>query len=377
MAALGPADDDSARNLGRRAADRRVGERRLQLRRIADRMRAATWDEQRTQFITRYFFGALGLAYFNLGEPVTRGLEFLVAINVVHVVYLVLNTLYFLHARRHVASATRLRLSMWTDVLGVSAAVFVDANLMSPAYLVFVVITLGNGMRYGMRAFAEAVVASFAAVAVVVALRMPDYVNNLTGASLFSILFTGIIVLYSYALMKNVDRARDSLEAASHNDALTGLLNRRGLQERAHALFQSLGATRPSLAVLFADLDGFKTVNDAHGHDAGDRLLQEVARAITSQLRDNDVVARFGGDEFVVILPDTSVEQAAIVAQRISAAARAIDRAGLSVTIGIGQAPEHGADLETVLKAVDAAMYQGKTMGGRGGIRRADGVAVA
>ncbi|MFL6651025.1 MAG: diguanylate cyclase [Sulfurifustaceae bacterium] len=364
--------------LARRAADRRMGERRVLVRREEDRVRTASWDEQRTQFVTRYMFGALGLAYFNLGDPVARGADYLVAINVVHVVYLVLTTVYLAHARRHIASPIRLRLAMATDVLGVSAAVFVDANVMSPGWLLYLVIALGNGMRYGARAFAEAALAGFAAAAVVSGLRLSDYSANFSFASLFSILFVGIIVLYSYSLMTNIDRARQGLETASRNDALTGLLNRRGLHERTETLFRSLGGGR-ALAVLFADLDGFKAVNDAHGHDAGDRLLQDVARAIAGQVRSNDIVSRFGGDEFVVILPDVNYEQAAVIAKRVQDVVTATGRENtqLSVTIGIALAPEHGADLDAVLKRVDAAMYEGKLVGGRGGIRRADGVAVA
>jgi diguanylate cyclase (GGDEF)-like protein len=362
-----PSNDEVTRNLGRRAEDRRISERRLDLRRAADRLRVGSWDEQRTQFVTRYLFGALGLAYFNL-----------VAINIVHVGYLVLITLYLLHAWWRVASPLRLRLAMLTDALGVSAAVFVDSNVMSPAYLLYLVITLGNGMRYGVRAFAEAAIASFALAALVLGLRIDDYLQHFSVTSFFFMLFVGIIVLYSYALMKNVDRTRDSLTVESHNDALTGLLNRRGLHDRAQTLFRSIGTERSTVAVLFADLDGFKAVNDAYGHDAGDRLLQEVARALGARLRGNDVVARFGGDEFIVILPDASLEQAAIVAKRLQTAAAEADRnAPLSLTIGIGLAPEHGSDLETVVKTVDAAMYQGKLVGGRGGICRADGVAVA
>lgn len=362
----------------RRAADRRVSERRVLMRREEDRVRTATWDEQRTQFITRYMFGALGLAYFNLGDPVARGAGYLIGIDAVHVVYLVLVTLYLAHAWRHLVSPTRLRLAMATDVLGVSAAVFADANVMSPGWILFLVIALGNGMRYGARAFAEAGLTGFAAAAVVIGLRFSDYSANFSFASLFSILFVGIIVVYSYSLMTNIDRARHGLETASRNDALTGLLNRRGLHERTETLFRAIGGGR-ALAVLFADLDGFKAVNDAHGHDAGDRLLQDVARAIAGRVRGNDIVSRFGGDEFVVVLPDVNYEQAAIVAKRLQDVVTATGREGaqLSVTIGIALAPEHGADLDAVLKQVDAAMYEGKLIGGRGRIRRADGVAVA
>lgn len=367
----------SGRNLQRRASDRRRGDRRTRLRRTSDRILGAGWDEQRAQFITRYLFAALGLAYFNASESVVRSAEHLLAVNLVHVVYVALTTVSLVHAWRYVISPTRLRLAMLTDVIGVSAAVYFDANVVSPASLVYVVIVLGNGMRYGLRSFAESAIASFLCAAIVVGLRAEDYLRDLSVVSLFFVLFLGMIILYSYVLMANIERARRKLEIASSNDALTGLLNRRGLQERADTLFRSLHADNTSLAVLFADLDGFKAVNDAHGHDAGDRLLREIGQAIAAQTRATDIVARFGGDEFVVIMPDTTLEQAAVVAKRLQEVVASVGAgtAGLSLTIGMGLAPNDGADLEAVLKAVDAAMYQGKLLGGA--IRRADGAAVA
>lgn len=367
----------AAPNPGRRASDRRYGERRLQPRRRSDRGRSITWDEQRSQFITRFLFGALGLAYFNMGHLTARSPEYLVAINLVHLAYFALTAAFLVHARLRVVSPLRLRLAMWTDVVGVSAAVMADASPMAPAYLVYLVIVLGNGMRYGLRAFAEAALSGLVAATVVLSLRFPDYVQNLSVTSLFFLLFVGIIVAYAYGLMVNIERARQGLEVASSVDALTGLLNRRGLQERAQGLFGAVVNPRTQFAVLFADLDGFKAINDAHGHDAGDRLLKEVARAIRSAVRDGDTVARFGGDEFVVILPETTLEQATVIAKRMQAAVSKDERALLTLTIGMGLAPTHGADLDAVLKSVDVAMYHGKQTLGRGGVCRADGVAVA
>ena len=363
----------------RRASDRRSGDRRSAPRRNTDLLRPVSWDEQRVQFIARYLFAAFGFAYFNSGDAIARSAEYLVAANAVQVVYLVLVTIYLVHARLQLVSRTRLRVAMWTDVIAVSAAIFCDANVMSPAYLVYLVIVLGNGMRYGLRAFGEAALTSLLLGMVVLGLRFADYLQNVSVASFFFILFVAIIVAYSYSLMVNIERAREGLEVASHNDALTGLLNRRGLQEHTEALFKSLGSARAPLAVLFADLDGFKAVNDVHGHDAGDRVLKEVARGIATSVRSSDLVARFGGDEFIVLMPETTLERAATVAQRLQAivAAAGNHQTALSVTIGVGAAPEHGADLDSVLKSVDTAMYEGKVSTARGRVCRAMGAAPA
>lgn len=120
-------------------------------------------------------------------------------------------------------------------------------------------------------------------------------------------------------------------------------------------------------------------MNDAYGHDAGDEVLKRVAHAVTATVRASDLVSRFGGDEFVVIMPDTDLDQATVVAKRLQAVVMAAGdgRVSLSLTIGMGLAPDHGSDLDSVIKCVDAAMYEGKLACGKAVIRRVDGVAVA
>lgn len=340
----------------------------LRRRRTDQYLNLHNWAEQRAQFITRYLFVSLGIAYFNMGELITRSSDYLVFINAVQAIYIALTTLYLLHALRRPAAMWRVRSAMWTDLIAVSCAVLADSNVISPAYLVFLVIILGNGMRYGLRAFAEAAAGSLLVVLTVIGIRFIDSLQSMTMVGGFFLLFVAIIVLYSYALMSNIERARAGLEAASRNDSLTGLLNRRGLYERSQPLF----AGDAPLAVLFADLDGFKAVNDRHGHDVGDRVLQRVAQAITSTIRMHDLAARFGGDEFVVIMPHTSLAQATVVAKRLQALigeALVVGDAGISLTIGIGESPTHGANLDELLKQVDVAMYQGKQTAGKGGIQ--------
>jgi diguanylate cyclase (GGDEF)-like protein len=277
-------------------------------------------------------------------------------------------------------SLWRVRIAMWTDLIGVSGAVFADSNVTSPAYLVFLVIILGNGMRYGLRAFAEAATGSLLVALAVVGIRFADSLQSMTMVGGFFLLFVTIIVLYSYALMSNIERARAGLEAASRNDSLTGLLNRRGLYERSQPLFDGLGGNGAPHAILFADLDGFKAVNDHHGHDVGDRVLQRVAQAIAGCIRVHDLAARFGGDEFVVIMPQTTLAQATIVAKRLQgliADVLVVGDASVSLTIGVGEAPAHGRNLDEVLRQVDLAMYQGKQAAGKGGIQLAMAAAAA
>jgi len=170
-------------------------------------------------------------------------------------------------------------------------------------------------------------------------------------------------------------RAAREIEHLAFYDTLTGLPNRRRLLDRLH---QTLGnaAQRPGLcALLFLDLDNFKTLNDALGHDVGDVLLQQVAQRLKSCLREGDTVARLGGDEFVVILEDLDDEIAVAVSQTETVGAAIL--AHLNQPYPLGTQHHHStcsigaslfdartASIEEVLKQADIAMYRAKTDGG-------------
>lgn len=151
-------------------------------------------------------------------------------------------------------------------------------------------------------------------------------------------------------------------------DPLTGLPNRRLLRERLDQYLRESAETATPLAVLFLDCDRFKQVNDAYGHDVGDRLLEEFAKRVRSCVRDSDLVSRLAGDEFCVVLPGTDRRQAVQVADRILQACNQpwnIEGHIVEVTLSIGVAvyPEHGKDAPTLLRHADQAMYQAKVQG--------------
>jgi diguanylate cyclase (GGDEF)-like protein len=325
--------------------------------------RSVPWVEQRLQFVMRYLFWALALGYFNLDASVPRSPDHLAVMNGALLAYLLLITLYMLHARRQVYSAARWRLAMWTDLGMVPLALWADSIALSPAYLVFLIVILGNGMRYGMRFFAEAVIGAFLFSAAIVTWRLDEFAQSPSMYLIFFAVFGSIFILYAYSLTAKLERSRSQSEHESALDILTGLLNRRGLYEKADGLLRSVGVDDRPLSVLFADLDGFKAVNDRFGHDAGDKVLKQIAVIIHANSRDSDIVSRYGGDEFVILLPDASVVEARLVAQRLRSAVTDWSQANsipLGVTIGLGGVPEDGRDLQGVLKQVDQRMYQGK-----------------
>lgn len=163
--------------------------------------------------------------------------------------------------------------------------------------------------------------------------------------------------------------AEKRVQFLAYYDALTELPNRTLLQDRINKALAGAGRRKEKVAVLFLDLDRFKIINDSMGHSSGDILLQEVAARLKEWAREQDTVARVGGDEFVLVL--TGIRQAsdaAVAAERVVnliATAFSVHGQSLNVTcsVGVSMFPEHGMDGETLIKHADAAMYSAKQHG--------------
>jgi len=320
-------------------------------------------QEQVIQFLTRYLFALLGLAFFNYSADFAPRWLSLWQINVVFGVYLLINSINFLHAWRRPISVFRYRAALWQDILMVSICVASDPNDIPPSLVAYIVVVLGNGMRYGMRFFAEAIIGTLIGGAISITLRYVDVANVLTPGAVFLCLFGVIIVVYAYILMGRVERARHRTEHVSRTDPLTGLLNRRGLSEAASAWLEWAVWGERRLVVMFADLDQFKAVNDRFGHAEGDRVLVKVADLLLESTRDADFVARYGGDEFVLLLTDTDLASAELIAQRIQLTIEGWMRGNslnCGISIGVSEAPPGELNLEYVLQSVDKLLYAAK-----------------
>jgi diguanylate cyclase (GGDEF)-like protein/PAS domain S-box-containing protein len=166
--------------------------------------------------------------------------------------------------------------------------------------------------------------------------------------------------------------AAERVEFHAYHDPLTGLPNRMHLRDRMHPALAQARRSGRGLAVMFLDLDHFKVVNDTLGHAVGDRLLQEVAGRLKECVREDDMVARVGGDEFILLLPSVGhAEGAARIARKLLDRVEEVfdaDGHELSVTTSVGIAlfPQHGDDEETLLRNADAAMYRAKELGRNG-----------
>ncbi len=179
------------------------------------------------------------------------------------------------------------------------------------------------------------------------------------------LLFVGLppVILLQRSLL------HQQLQAAARTDAKTGLLNVAAWQREADTEIARVRRTSESLALLLVDIDHFKRVNDTHGHLVGDQVLAALAQQLRQQVRDSDMVGRFGGEEFVVLLPGADAAEAAMIAERlreqVSTTVTVVGDTDVAVTVSIGAAVLglHGDDIPGLLASADLALYQAKEAG--------------
>lgn len=178
----------------------------------------------------------------------------------------------------------------------------------------------------------------------------------------------GLIIIGEDITEKRIDRER--INFLAYHDVLTGLPNRMLMVDRLQQALASAARNNTRVALFFLDLDRFKEVNDTLGHEVGDQLLNQVALRLRNCIRETDTVARFGGDEFLVVLPNiSSVKDVETVARKIKVALADPFELGrhvvnISGSIGISLYYDHAEDIDTLMKYADIAMYRAKQKGG-------------
>ena len=180
----------------------------------------------------------------------------------------------------------------------------------------------------------------------------------------------GAVTQRLYTAHDTVQRLNDELREQAIRDPLTGLFNRRYVDETMDLEIARAQRSGLPIGVLLIDLDHFKQINDTHGHDTGDAVLQAVAALLQDAVRSGDVVARYGGEEFLMVLPGIPRAPLVARAKAISQGVRslAISCPGHVVTqrscsIGVAVYPDHGLTAAAVIKVADTALYQAKEQG--------------
>ena len=166
----------------------------------------------------------------------------------------------------------------------------------------------------------------------------------------------------------DLNRVKEQLKFMAYHDALTGLPNRRLFHDLLQHSLRHAQRHNEQVGVLVLDLDNFKTINDVYGHEVGDRILQEVADSLRLFLRGSDILCRWGGDEFVIALLESShangVEKVALkLCEVVLERVLTTGKSGLSVSIGIAMFPRHGTEPDLLIRNADMAMYRAKRLG--------------
>jgi diguanylate cyclase (GGDEF)-like protein len=187
---------------------------------------------------------------------------------------------------------------------------------------------------------------------------------------------TGFALVGFFALVRPAlrdaaaERARAARELAvaetrATTDALTGLPNRRALEEQIRLMLAQAERSGRPLAAVVLDIDHFKAINDAHGHEHGDAVLAAVGQALGSSARASDFVARYGGEEFVVLAPDTDPEGAMVLGEKLRVAIGEIELVcgPVSASLGVAVFPFHASDADELLRVADRGLYAAKRLG--------------
>jgi len=263
-------------------------------------------------------------------------------------------------------SVPRRILSMIMDIGATTYALYLLGAIGTPVYGVYLFNACGNGFRYGPRYLYLSSALSVAGFMLVLATNEYWAAHRTMGVGLLIVLI--VIPMYVASLVRQLHSALERMRTMATHDTLTGLPNRHSFYEQLRHTLRIAERNSAPFAVVFVDLDGFKPINDALGHAAGDTVLKSVARRLEQSVRKNDIVARFGGDEFVIILSDIHKTAVPSVALKIiDTVAMPHEFNGKTVmltsSVGIAAYPDSSRSVDELVARADAAMYRSKRAG--------------
>lgn len=179
------------------------------------------------------------------------------------------------------------------------------------------------------------------------------------------------LVKHLHQSSAEIQKQNRKLEQLANHDPLTGSLNRRSFFDQFHSVWQVAVRYKMPISTLMVDIDNFKSINDRHGHSVGDDVLQAVTTTLQSSLRASDILCRYGGEEFAVVLPNTKIEQAGVVAEllRSSIASLQLPNVRVTASLGISSISESPADPQEMLDQADKCLYIAKRQGRNRAVR--------
>ena len=268
-------------------------------------------------------------------------------------------------------SRPKLMFETWVMIVFITWVVLYSGNIQSPLLNLYLLPIIASALIFGK------VVTAIEVAAIIGCLMFFAY--DPASKTLLSLRYWGeimamstpmILVAYITTMLSaDIRYAVDKIKQVSDTDELTGLYNMRAFSTMLQRSFKQAVRYGHPLSVVMIDSDNLKQVNDAHGHEAGNRLLQHLVRCIREQLRGSDVMARFGGDEFILLLPETNNKGALEMSERIRKSvelSRFSVREGdtnVTASLGVASYPEDGGNLDVILEKADKAMYRAKQKG--------------
>ena len=263
----------------------------------------------------------------------------------------------------------KIAIETWVMIAFITWSLMQTGGLESPLVNLYLLVLITTALTLGKAA-------TLLQIALIAACYL--WLTEASGQDSATLYFAGLaaqfapMILVAYVttmLASDIRRALGHIKMLSEKDELTGVLNMRAFTSAVDRVSRQSARYNHPYTILMIDSDSLKVVNDEYGHQAGNRLLQLLVQCAQAQLRETDILARYGGDEFIVMLPETTAAGAESLAtrlrQRVEAALLATRERPVTSTVSIGIAayPEHGASLEAVIERADQAMYASKEAG--------------
>jgi diguanylate cyclase (GGDEF)-like protein len=267
------------------------------------------------------------------------------------------------HFRQKGIGFYEIRLANWVDLASGGIALMLDPYNIPPTMMLILIIVLGNGIQHGLNNFI--VTAKNAFIICLISIPIHFYLSGQLPpyGFYFCVAFLLVCAHYAYYLLQRIENLKNQAENLAQLDELTGVLNRRAFIKSAEYLISLRTRNQIPLVFVFADLDGFKKVNDILGHATGDMVLKSFTMMAIQNFRKTDIVARYGGDEFVFVLTNSDLENAKKVMSRLETQFTnwaSIHNIKVGISYGIKELSDSTEKLDEILHAADEALYEAK-----------------